>query len=101
MASRLELQTLLEAIPGVAEVYFQPPANNKIEYPCIVYNRDNADTKFADNAPYSYMWRYLLTVIDRDPDSLIPSKVVNLPLARFSRHYTADGLNHDVFEIYF
>ena len=33
-------------------VYFQPPTNIKLEYPCIVYKRDFADTEFADDNPY-------------------------------------------------
>lgn len=101
MASRLDLQTLLEAVPGVTEVYFQPPPNVQMQYPCIVYSIDSADTKFADNASYSHQWRYQLTVIDRNPDSEIPSKIVRLPLAKFSRRFTTNNLNHDVFELFF
>jgi hypothetical protein len=38
MASRLQLQALLE---GVTEhVYFQPPTNLEMQYPCIMYVRD-------------------------------------------------------------
>jgi hypothetical protein len=101
MASRLELQTLLEAISGVSAVYFQPPSNVEMQYPCIVYSIDSADTKFADNASYSHTWRYQLTVIDRNPDSEIPSAIVRLPLARFGRRFMANNFNHDVFEIFF
>lgn len=101
MASRLELQELLAAVPGVVAAYFQPPPNVEMQYPCIVYSIDNAETTFADNAPYSHRWRYQLTVIDRNPDSEIPSKIVRLPLAKFSRRFTADNLNHDVFELFF
>ena len=101
MASRLDLHSLLVAIPGVAKVYFQPPSNEHMVYPCILYSIDNADTKFAGNKPYSHTWRYQLTIIDRDPDSGIRSRVAALPLAKFSRQFVANNLYHDVFELYF
>lgn len=101
MAPRSELQTLLCEILGTDHVYFQPPTNIVLTYPCIVYKRDLSQTKFADNAPYSNMTRYQLTVIDANPDSAIPPKVAALPLCLFIRFYTADNLNHDVFNIFF
>lgn len=98
---RLELQTLLEELLGSGNVYFQPPPTLSMSYPCIVYGRDNAWIQFADNKPYSRTKRYKVTVIDSDPDSDIPERVAQLPLCTFSRHYTADHLNHDVFNLYF
>ena len=101
MGQRLDLQTLLEGILGSRNVYFQPPANVQMLYPCIVYHRDTAVTKFADNKPYRYTKRYMVTIIDRDPDSEIPNKVAALPRSVFNRFFTADNLNHDVFNVYF
>jgi hypothetical protein len=101
MAPRLELQTILEAILGSRNVYFQPPANLQMKYPCIVYKRDFAQVQFADNHPYRNIKRYLVTVIDSDPDSPIPDKVAALPMCTFNRFYTADDLNHDVFNLFF
>lgn len=99
MAQRSDLQTLLETF--APNVYFQPPETLKITYPCIVYKRDNEYTEFADDLPYHRRKRYQVTVIDRDPDSGIPDKVGDLPLCRFARFFTADNLNHDVFNLYF
>lgn len=99
MAPRAMLQSLLEEI--TPHVYFQPPANVQMKYPCIVYSRDSADTKFAGNVPYSYTKRYQLTVIDQDPDSEIPDKVAMLTRCTFDRAYVAENLNHDVFSIFF
>lgn len=98
---RLELQAMLESLVGNDNVYFQPPPTLTMSYPCIVYNRDNSWVEFADNKPYSLKKRYMVTVIDRNPDSDIPDKVQKLPLCSMSRHYTADNLNHDVFNLYF
>lgn len=99
MAPRLELHDLLKTITN--NVYFQPPENIQIQYPCIIYKRDFALTKFADNEPYSHKLRYMVTVIDRDPDSDIPGKVASLPMSTFNRFFTADSLNHDVYNVFF
>jgi hypothetical protein len=101
MAPRLDLQEVLKTILGSDKVYFQPPANVQMVYPCIVYKRDDVDTRFADNGPYHRTKRYQVTVIDRDPDSEIPDKIAELPLCSFAQHFVADGLNHDVLSLYF
>lgn len=105
MGQRLQLQSLLEAMGPDPEVplpvYFQPPPNLVMQYPCIVYKRDRAETTFADNKLYRHIKGYQVTVIDEDPDSPIPDKVITLPLCKFDRFYTADNLNHDVFNIFF
>lgn len=72
-----------------------------MQYPCIVYRRDNSETLFAGNNPYRYVKRYQVTVIDKDPDSGIPDSLATLPMCTFERFYTADNLNHDVFNIFF
>lgn len=101
MARRLELQAILEAIPGVTKVYFQPPESVKLSYPCIVYNKDPAWTDSADNVTYRRFPRYQVTVIDRNPDSLIPDRVAELTFARETSCFATSGLNHNVFSIYF
>lgn len=101
MGTRLSLQSVLETLLGSGNVYFQPPENVQMAYPAIVYNRDYQVSEFADNLPYSRTIRYQVTVIDRDPDSLIPDKVAELPMTRFVRHFTFDNLNHDIYDVYF
>ena len=101
MAPRLDLQTLLEQLLGSRNVYFQPPPSLQMEYPCIVYKRDDARTIFADNSPYKHERRYQVIVVDRNPDSNIPLKVAGLPKCTFNRFYTANNLNHDVFNLFF
>lgn len=102
MAQRQLLQTLLKEIVGPDnQVYFQPPAGVQMTYPCIVYERYAEDRKFAGNNPYLLTKRYQVTVIDRNPDSDIPDQVGSLPLCTFNRHFATEGLNHDVFYLYF
>lgn len=97
--ARLDLHALLKEITD--HVYFQPPTNVQLEYPCIIYRREYANTLFADNGPYRHTKRYQVTVIDRDPDSAIPDKVAKLPMCTFNRFFTADNLNHDVYHLFF
>ena len=99
MAPRLQLQSLLELITD--NVYFQPPTNIDLQYPCIIYERDSSRSEFAGNALYLHTKRYMVTVIDRNPDSSLPDKVEELPLCRFERFYTAENLNHHVFNLFF
>lgn len=101
MGQRLDLHDIFRAILGSNNVYFQPPPTIKIEYPCIIYTKENVGTKFADNSPYMKKTRYQVTVIDRDPDSIIPGKVSDLESCIFDRFYTSENLNHDVFKLYF
>lgn len=101
MGTRLDFQTLLEGLLGSGNVYFQPPANVSMRYPAIVYNRDFQSVSFADNRPYHRRKRYQVTVIDADPDSLVPEKIAELPLTTLVRHFTSDNLNHDVYDVYF
>lgn len=99
MGQRLELHAvLLEITPTV---YFQPPASLTMSFPCIVYARDRAEAAFADNQTYRSTKRYQVTVIDQDPDSLIPDKVAALPYTTFDRWFAVGNLNHDVYDVYF
>jgi len=101
MAPRSDLQELLKNLLGSEHVYFQPPETVKLNYPCIIYERNRVNTRHANDAPYLLKKRYQVIVIDRDPDSEIPDKVANLPLCSFDRFYTADNLNHDVYNLFF
>lgn len=101
MGQRLELQTLLEELAAPNQVYFQPPQNSAMVYPCIVYQRDDSFTQHADNLRYGHAKRYQVTVIDRNPDSEIAEAVEELPYTRFDRFFVTDGLNHTVFQMFF
>jgi hypothetical protein len=96
---RLELQTILEGI--TPNVYFQPPSGVRMEFPCIRYQRDGSDVQWSGNLPYRLAKRYQVTVIDRNPDSVLPDQVEGLPLCEFDRWFAADNLNHWVFTLFF
>jgi len=99
MAPRTELQERLETITD--RVYFQPPQNVDLTYPCIVYARSSSLAEHSGNLPYRISKQYQVTVITRDPDSDLPDKVEELAMCRFDRFYPADNLNHYVFSLFF
>jgi len=88
-------------ILGSRSVYFQEPPNVSISYPAIIYKLDDVDTQSAGNKPYLRNKRYLITVIDKNPDSDIPDKIGDLPASSFSRRFVADNLNHTAYTLYF
>ena len=102
MASRLQLQSEFEELMGNENVYFNPPASLKMSYPCIRYKGSGKDLKRANNKIYNSTNRYEGVVIDRDPDSEIPDKILNhFSLCSVGSPYVADNLIHFPFTIYY
>lgn len=101
MNNRLNLHELLVSLLDSRNVYFQPPNTVKMKYPCIIYRRNAIDTTYAGNLPYTQIKSYQIVVVDKDPDSKIPDKIGKLPMCIFDRHYTADNLNHDIYNIFY
>jgi hypothetical protein len=101
MGTRAELHEVLKDVLGSDNVYFQPPPTIQMSYPCIVYSRDDIQTDFSNNYPYTNKTRYSVTVIDRNPDSSIPGDVAKLQMCSYDRFYVADNLNHDAFKLFF
>lgn len=97
---RTELQTKLEELLGSSNVYFQPPENFRMQYPAIVYSRDSSWDIWGDNGKYLLYRGYQIALIGLDPDSPILDRLEFLPMCSYSRHFNADGLNHDIFVIY-
>lgn len=95
-------RTLQQVLSDFCEnVYFQPPEGKKLKYPCIIYQRERGDTKYANDRPYNLDIRYSVTVIDRKIESEIFKQVAMLPTATYDRHFEVDGLHHDVITLYY
>ena len=101
MANRLDLQALLEDLLGSRNVYYQPPESVKMNYPAIVYSLDNIEKTYANDGVYLFNRRYSVTVIDKNPDTDLVRKILELPMSRFDRHFKKDNLNHYIFNMYF
>lgn len=105
MKSRLELHNILVDIMQTMDldpnVFFQPPENLKLKYPCIIYNLTDEKPIFADNSKYFKCRVYDIMIIDKNPDTEIPDVISELEYCNFSRFYVADNLNHYVYRLYF
>ena len=96
------LHSLLKELPYLESVWFQPPETIRLLYPCIVYKWDGNSDRYADDTRYKSKRHYSLTIIDSNPDSVIPGVFEkNFPYATLERTYTSDGLNHWVYGLYF
>lgn len=102
MVRRLELDSRLRAVAAEfgAMVYFQPPDNLRMQYPCIRYERSGIAARHADGIPYTLTPKYTLTCITTDPDSELPMRLASLSGCSYDRRYVADNLYHDVLTIY-
>jgi hypothetical protein len=97
--SRLQLHSLLTGL--TEHVYFQPPPNDQMQYPVHLVFTGWTSADHANNELYRHAKQYQVTVVDRDPDSILPDQVEALPLCAFVRAFPADDLNHWVFDLYF
>ena len=68
MDRRLELQLELERLMGSRNVYYQPLPSLKLQYPCIVYERNPGEPMYADNLKYIKANRYQVTLISQNPE---------------------------------
>lgn len=100
MDRRLMIQAALEEVLGTKNVYYQPPSNVQLSYPCIVYKLTDVDVKYADNRSFSKKDKYMVTVIDRNPDSKFYRRILDFPMCSFDRTYTSENLNHYVLTLY-
>ena len=102
MASRLNLQNEFKEILDNENVYFQPPSSLTMKYPCIRYALADKDLRFADDRMYTSINRYEVIVIDYNPDSDIPDKILaHFPMCSFDRQYVSSNLNHFVLTLYY
>lgn len=98
---RIKLHETLVELFGSNNVYYRPPENLKMQYPCIRYTKENIIGTHADNITYKKTDRYQVTVIDKKPDNAVIDKLLDLPMSAFATHYESDNLNHDVIIIYY
>lgn len=100
---RTQIQSILEDILGTAgKVYFQPANGLQLKYPCITYELSGDENVKADNISYLRYKRYTVTCISRNPDTVIPDKLMDsFEHCSYDRRFVSDNLYHDVITIYF
>ena len=100
MSRRPELYDILKRY--VDNVYFQPPEDLKINYPCIIFSREPDYRRAANNKGYVAHNLWDLVYIDQYPDSGVPDRLINdLPMCEATNYYVADNLNHVKLRLYF
>lgn len=100
MGSRLELHT--ELLKFAPNVYFQPPSNIKMAFPCIVYAKRPHPKKFANNAAYISKQRYQLTVMTSDADSTVGEELEShFEYCGVTNEFTLDNLHHTFLNLYY
>nr|DAE38484.1 MAG TPA: tail completion protein [Caudoviricetes sp.] len=95
------LRNIVKARCGAENVYYQPPANLRMKYPCITYELDKIRNRNADNSVYRQTVYYTVTVIDTKPDSEMTAAMSLLEKASHDRHFISDNLYHDVFSVWY
>lgn len=88
---------------NTGKVYFQPPSNVRLEYPCWVVERETVRLIKADDRAYLNRPGYKCIYMNRtepDPEILrmIPERY---PYCLYRSHYVVDNVHHDAFLIHY
>lgn len=97
---RLKLQVLLEELLESRNVYFQPPSNFRMNYPCIVYEFSRIQNQHADNRAYLKGLGFSMKYITRNPDDEVVLKLDELPYVYFDTHFVSENLHHYQYTIF-
>lgn len=102
---RLQFHTKLKEL--CPTVYYQPPPDVRLTYPCIVYSDGSPMTRRGDNKLYLQQRGYDVVYITRTPmgesyNSDDWFKFYNkFEYCNFGTHYISDNLHHYTYKIYF
>jgi len=100
MGHRLDLQAELAVY--IPQVYYQPPANIQMVYPCIVYNKTGKIHKFGNDRIYMWTQEYQITVIEKNPDSGIADNMeAHFQYCKIEQNFSSDNLNHTTLKLYY
>jgi len=100
MGTRLELHDeLLQFLPNV---YFQPPSNITMIYPCIVYNKSGKNNSYGNDKVYLSKQGYQIMLIERNPDSPVADTIeTHFQYCSIDQNYTVDNLNHTILTLFY
>ena len=100
MDKRIELHNKLLTISQ--NVYFQPPSNVRLVFPCIIYHKSSPEVKMANNNIYNKTQEYQLTIIDQNPDSDTADRILGtFPYCTIGSYSIVDNLNHTTLNLYY
>lgn len=100
---RLGLHERLCEILGSRNVYYQPPENFRMHYPCIVYSPNPTRDRYADNIRYLVRFSYSVQIIAHDPEfelfDTFPDNFTHC--TESGQRFAADNLNHANYTLYY
>lgn len=97
--SRMRVHNILNEVAD--NVYFQRPSNTQLKLPYIVYNLSSAVSTMADNELYKRSLMFNITVVTKDPDDELPSKVHKaLKNAEWTNTIVVDRTYNHYFQMY-
>lgn len=100
MESRHQLHDQLKEI--CPNVYFQPPENYKLTYPCIIYTKSGLNEVYGDNIVYLRQQIYGIMVIDKNPDTKLHLDILNrFDNSRLENENVFDNLYHKSIRLYY
>ncbi len=92
---------LAEILPGW-HLYYQPPENVKLIYPCVIYERSRFHQIRADNKRYRSIPCWSTTLIIKSPQNAPITQLIDgFQMCSFDRSFTSDNLNHYAYTIYY
>lgn len=96
----MKIQEALENLFHI-KVYFQPPPNLSLEFPCVVYEKVRTEVRRADDRPFTFYDRYTVTHISKTNDETVPIKMLGAFRHAFQdREFKTEGLYHQVYTVY-
>lgn len=105
--NRSELSQTLHTL--CENVYFQPPDNVDLTYPCIIYTLNRVNSTYADNIAYKTRREYNILYITKNPEpiyeltgeGMIETFLHTFDHIKHTNHYTKDNLYHDAFNLFY
>lgn len=98
---RADLHHILEGVLGSKNVYFDPPEDFKLKYPCIVYSLEGHAERLADNKQYNLMRRYRMVYITQRADDPTVDALDELQYCSLSQAYVSSNLRHYAYTIFY
>ena len=100
---RLDVHNIiLKAVDKTGErykVYYNPVANTKLEYPCIIYRRKGIHQRHADDISYHMHTSYQITIIDKRVESPVVDTLLENQYCIYNNEFVSDNMNHTIMTI--
>jgi hypothetical protein len=100
---RESLQMAVEAKFPDLKVHYIPSGNQRLVYPCIVYEPRKLDAVYSNNEPFVIGRRYQVTLLSERPGFFTVSDMLEMSnpkiVIRHNNTFVEDDIVHDVFTI--